>query len=63
MNKKELLDKYNLVPLSIRKQQKIEILNTKDSRYVVKKGNHSNIYDYFILLIHIKYLLLPLESF
>lgn len=46
MNKKELLDKYNLVPLSIRKQQKIEILNTKDSRYVVKKGNHSNIYDY-----------------
>lgn len=46
MNKKELLNKYNLVPLSIRKQQKIEILNTKDSKYVVKKGNHSNIYDY-----------------
>lgn len=49
MNKRELFDKYSLEPVSIKKKNKIEIINTKDSRYVLKSKNNFNIYNYLRL--------------
>lgn len=46
MNKKKLFEKYDLLPISIRKLNKVDILNTRNYKYVMKVGNNNNIYDY-----------------
>lgn len=46
MNRKKVLEKYNIKPISIKKKNKVDIINTKDSRFILKKGNNINIYDY-----------------
>ena len=46
MNKKELFEKYNLEITGIKKKNKIEILNTRQHKYVLKSGNNYNVYDY-----------------
>ena len=46
MSKKQIIEKYNILPLGIKKKNKIEIINTKDNKYILKAGNNTNIYDY-----------------
>lgn len=46
MNKREVLDKYQLKPVSYKKRKKVDIITTKDARYVLKPSNNQNIYDY-----------------
>lgn len=46
MNKRKLLDKYQIYPIRYKKKNNVDILSTDDNRYVLKKGNYHNIYEY-----------------
>lgn len=46
MNKQELLTKYHLFPIKYQKYKKIDLITTKEDRYVLKRGNYHTIYEY-----------------
>ena len=46
MNKIATLDKYNIKPLYFQKKGKIDVITTNRGKYIIKKTNNSNIYEY-----------------
>lgn len=48
MNKAEFLLQYNIHPVRYQKKNKVDIITTKDNKYVLKKGNYYKIYEYLL---------------
>jgi len=46
MNKRQILEKYNLEPISYKKLKKVDIITTLNSKYVVKKADNQSTYEY-----------------
>ncbi len=46
MNRKELLEKYQIFPKSVEKKRNVDIIGTPTGRYVLKKGDSHTIYEY-----------------
>lgn len=46
MNKIDVLNKYSIKPLYYQKKKHVDIITCSNGRYVIKKTNNSNIYEY-----------------
>jgi len=46
MNKRQILEKYNLEEISYKKLKKVDIITTLNSKYVVKKADNQSTYEY-----------------
>lgn len=46
MNKRQVLEKYNLGPTHYKKIKKVDIITTPNSKYVLKPGNNQSTYEY-----------------
>ena len=49
MSKQQLLEKYNIFPISYKKLKNVDILTTNKQKLVLKKGSNYNIYEYLRL--------------